>query len=100
MSFVTIDSAAELVVREWLKLYRASPRVTAIGTVVIVVIVVIFGSAIYFTEQKAKLEREAKRLENLSYAAQVQKLDETRMNLQALLRFVDDTGASNAEEGA
>lgn len=97
MSFVTIDSAAELVVREWLKLYRASPRVTAIGTVVIVVI---FGSAIYFTEQKAKLEREAKRLENLSYAAQVQKLDETRMNLQALLRFVDDTGASNAEEGA
>jgi vacuolar-type H+-ATPase subunit I/STV1 len=87
MSFISIDSVAQIAASEWLKLYRLSPRLTAVGTVVLAVIV---GSTIYFTEQKAKGAREVKRLENLSYASQVQKLDETRTNLQALLQFVDD----------
>lgn len=87
MSFVSIDSVAQITVSEWLKLYRLSPRLTAVGTVVIAIVA---GTAIYFTEQKAKVEREAKRLENLSYASQVQKLEETRANLQALLQFVDE----------
>ena len=87
MSFLSIDDAAEIAVREWLKLYRASPRATTVGTVILVVVGAI---AIYSMAQDAKLERESRRLENQSYAIQVRKLEETRVNLQALLRFVDD----------
>ena len=87
MSLLSIDGAAEIFVREWLKIYRVSPRATSIGTAVCVVIV---AAAIYLTQQKAKAEYEVKRLENQSYATQVQKLEETRANLQALLQFVDD----------
>lgn len=87
MSVLFIDGAAEFAVREWLRLYRIAPRITVIGTVVFVVTT---ATAIYFTQQKANAELEEKRLENQSYATQVQKLEETRTNLQALLRFVDD----------
>ncbi len=87
MSFRSIDGIAEIAAREWLKLYRVSPRLTVVGTVVIAAIV---GTAIYLAEQKAMVEREAKRLLNQSYATQVQKLEETRANLYALLQFVDD----------
>src|SRR3569832_1310624 len=86
-SFLSIEGSAEFVVREWIKLYRLSPRLTVLGTVVIALLA---GGAIYLTEQKAQTQREAKRLQNLNYTNQVQKLEETRNNLQSLLEFVDD----------
>src|SRR3569832_1285531 len=86
-SFLSIEGSAEFVVREWIKLYRLSPRLTVLGTVVIALLA---GGANNLTEQKAQTQREAKRLQNLNYTNQVQKLEETRNNLQALLEFVDD----------
>src|SRR3569832_1861152 len=80
-SFLSIEGSAEFVVREWIKLYRLSPRLTVLGTVVIALLA---GGAIYLTEQKAQTQREAKRLQNLNYTNQNQKLEETRNNLQAL----------------
>ncbi|MES2026596.1 MAG: hypothetical protein V4448_13680 [Pseudomonadota bacterium] len=87
MSLLSIDAAAEFAVREWIKLYRLFPRVTVLGTLFFTAIV---ATVIYFTEQKARVENEARRLENLSYATQVKKLEETRSNLQTLLQFIDD----------
>lgn len=87
MSFLSIDSAAELLVREWQKLYERSPRVTVAVTFVLAVAV---GTAAYFAEQRSAAQREAKRLQTLSYSVQAQKLEETRSNLQALLQFVEE----------
>lgn len=87
MSFLSIESFAELLVREWSKLYRLAPRATVLGTI-------FFGialtSIVYLTEQRSAVKREAKRLENQNYSSQVKKLDETRSNLQALLKFVEE----------
>jgi predicted PurR-regulated permease PerM len=87
MSFLSIESFAEILAREWLKLYSHSPRLTVLSTIAISLFI---GGTIYLTEQKAQTQRDAKRLQNLNYAAQVQKLEETRSNLQALLEFVDE----------
>ena len=82
----SIEQMAEILVREWIKLYQKSPKITVVATVLGLVI---GGFSIYFTEQSARESREAKRLQNLSYAKQVQALDETRTSLQSLLEFVD-----------
>lgn len=93
MPFLSIDSAAELLVREWQKLYARSPRVTVALTVVISIA---GGSIAYFAEQRAAEQREAKRLQNMNYSVQAQKLEETKSNLQALLQFVEDERTSLA----
>ncbi|MBU1691785.1 MAG: hypothetical protein KJ958_04510 [Gammaproteobacteria bacterium] len=83
----TIQTAAELLVREWIKAYNKAPRVTVVATVLSMLI---GGFSIYFSDQAARESREAKRLQNFSYAKQVQSLDETRASLQSLLEFVDN----------
>jgi hypothetical protein len=93
MSFLTIDSAAELLVREWQKLYAHSPRLTVVLTLVISVA---GGSIAYFAEQRSADQREAKRLQNMNHSVQSQKLEETKSNLQALLQFVEDERSSLA----
>lgn len=87
MSFLLIDSAAELLVRKWQKLYERSPRVTGFLTLVISIV---GASTIYVVEQRSAEQREAKRLQNMNYSVQAQKLEETKSNLQALLQFVED----------
>ncbi|WP_291809583.1 hypothetical protein [Limnobacter sp.] len=84
--FSSTEYMAQVLVREWIKLYQKSPRITVVATVLGLVI---GGFSIYFAEQSARETREAKRLQNLSYAKQVQALDETRTSLQSLLEFVD-----------
>ncbi|HOY79679.1 MAG TPA: hypothetical protein PLN33_17820 [Hyphomonadaceae bacterium] len=82
----SIENIAENAVRHWIKLYKKSPRVTVVATVLMLVS---GGLGTYVAEQGARETREAKRLQNLSYAKQVQALDETRTSLQSLLEFVD-----------
>lgn len=93
MSFLSIDSAAELLVREWQKLYVRSPRKTVALTLFISVV---GGSMVSFAEQRAAEQREAKRLQNMNYSVQAQKLEETKSNLQALLQFVEEERISLA----
>lgn len=93
MSFLSIDSAAELLVREWQKLYARSPRLTVVLTLVISVV---GGSIAYFAEQRTSEQREAKRLQNMNYSVQAQKLEETKSNLKALLQFVEEERTSLA----
>lgn len=93
MSILSIDSAAELLVREWQKLYGRSPRLTVVLTLIISVT---GGSTAYFAEQRAAEQREAKRLQNMNYSVQAQKLEETKSNLQMLLKFVEDERTSLA----
>jgi tetrahydromethanopterin S-methyltransferase subunit F len=83
----TIDAAAELLVREWLKLFRKAPNVTVVGTIFSIAVGI---AGVYVADQVTKQEREEKRMQNLTYAKQAQKLDETRANIQALLEFVED----------
>lgn len=82
-----IQTAAELIVREWIKAYNKAPRLTLVVTVLILLI---SGFSIYFSDQTARESREAKRLQSFSYAKQVQSLDETRASLQSLLDFVNN----------
>ena len=93
MSFLSIDVAAELLVREWQKLYAHSPRITLVLTLVLSAA---GGSLAYFAEQRAAEQREAKRLQNMNYSVQAQKLEETKANLQALLQFVEEEQTSLA----
>lgn len=83
----SFDSAAELLGREWFKLYRQSPKTTATVTVFVGIIT---GVVIYISVQRESELREAKRLQNQSYSKQVESLDETRANLQSLIAFVDE----------
>lgn len=94
MSLFSIDSAAELLVREWQKLYARAPSVTVALTLVISVAA---SSIVYFVEQQSANQREAKRLQNMNYSVQAQKLDETKSNLQALLQFIEDERSSLAK---
>lgn len=87
MSFLSIDRAAELLVREWQKLYVRSPRLTIVLTLILSIAV---GTIVYLVEQRSAEQREAKRLQNMNYSVQAQKLEETKSNLQALLQFVED----------
>jgi hypothetical protein len=87
VSILTIDGAAELLVREWQKHYNRSPVATVVVTIVAILV---GGTAIYVTEQRSAAEREAKRLQSQSYVTQAQLLDETRVNLRALLSFIED----------
>lgn len=91
MSFLSIDSAAELLVREWRKLYKQSPRATTAATLLALAI---GGTAIFFVQRNAAAEREARRLQSQSYVTQAQLLDETRVNLKALLSFIEDQRTS------
>ena len=88
-----IEFTAETLVREWQKLYVRSPRVTVTLTLFISLVV---SSIAYFTEQGLTEQREAKRLQNMNYLAQAQKLEETRTNLHALLQFVEEERRSLA----
>ncbi|MEQ1535627.1 MAG: hypothetical protein ABL923_07085 [Burkholderiaceae bacterium] len=87
MSFLTIDGAAELFVREWQKLYKRSPIATIISTTLVLLV---GGTGIFLAERNGAAEREAKRLQSQSYVSQAQLLDETRVNLRALLSFIED----------
>lgn len=87
MSFLSINSAAEHLVREWQRFYAHSPRITVAITLIVLIAA---GFLAYVTEQQAANHREAKRLESASYATQSQKLEDTKINLHALLQFVED----------
>ncbi|MFY2643159.1 hypothetical protein ACOTDF_16515 [Achromobacter insuavis] len=87
MSFLLIDSAAELLVRKWQELYVRSPLLTV---VVSLIFSLSAGTIVYFVEQGSAEQREAKRLQNMNYSVQAQKLEETKSNLEALLLFVED----------
>jgi hypothetical protein len=92
-SFLSIDTAAELLVREWQKLYARSPRITVAVTIVLSVAA---GGIAYFAEHHSAEQREAKRLQNMNYSTQAQKLEETKSNLKALLQFVEEERSSLA----
>lgn len=93
MSIISIDGAAEIFVREWRKLYARSPGLTVVLTLVISVG---SGTIAYFVEQRSAEQREAKRLQNMNYSVQAQKLDETKSNLQVLLQFIEEERTSLA----
>ncbi|MBV7455820.1 hypothetical protein KW843_15175 [Acidovorax sp. sif1233] len=93
MSFLSIDAAAEFLVRVWHKLYAQSPRITVAITLFVSVTA---GAIVFFVEHRAAEQREAKRLQNLNYSVQAQKLEETKSNLKALLEFVEDERSSLA----
>lgn len=80
------ESVAGILVREWVKLYDQWPKVTVAITLVVSVV---GGAIAYFAEQHNQEAREARRLQNLNYATQVRSLDETRVNLNSLIAFVD-----------
>lgn len=87
MSFLTIDNTAEILVREWRKFYRQSPLATVVCTLLALAI---GGTAIFLIQRNAAAQREMKRLESQSYVTQAQLLDETRVNLRALLNFIEE----------
>ena len=81
-----IEPIAALLVRTWITLYKQFPKLAVIATVASVLLA---GSGIYIGEQRSREARERKLLQSLSYAKQLQALDETRASLQSLLEFVD-----------
>ena len=83
---LSIDAAAQLLVREWVKLYKVHPRLTVVLTFVLSAV---GGTIVYFADKHAQERQEALRLQNFSYAAQVEALDETRASLSKLVEFVD-----------
>jgi hypothetical protein len=87
LSLLNTDYAAELLVREWQKLYKRSPKATIAGTFLVLSI---GAAAVFFAERNAVADRKAKLLQSQSYVTQAQLLDETRINLRALLRFIED----------
>jgi ABC-type multidrug transport system fused ATPase/permease subunit len=78
---------AEALVCEWIKLYKRSPKITVIATIVSVLLM---GTGIYLADQRSREALELKRLQSLSYERQVKALDETRVNLRSLIEFVDN----------
>jgi hypothetical protein len=81
-----LSSAAELLVQEWIKLYKKAPKVTIIASILTFVLSGISG---YIQVQNKNEILEAKRLQSQSYATQVNTLDETHRNLLSLIEFVD-----------
>lgn len=87
MPFFSIQSAAERLVREWQKLYARSPLLTVVLTLISLILAV---TVLYFVEQSSAEQRDAKRLQNMNYSLQAQRLEVTKSNLRALLEFVED----------
>jgi sensor c-di-GMP phosphodiesterase-like protein len=87
MPFLTINQSAELLVHAWIKLYRHSPKLTVVVTLIVIATVV---TAIGIAEKNAAEKREAERLKSQSYVTQAQLLDETRVNVKALLGFIEN----------
>jgi sensor c-di-GMP phosphodiesterase-like protein len=81
------EALAELLIIQWIKIYKKSPRVTAIVTLIVSVAIV---ATVVIVGKQNQEALEVKRLQNLNYAKQVQSLDETRASLNALIEFVDN----------
>ena len=69
------------------KLYALSPRLTIVATLISLIAV---GVTFHFLERYSAKQLELKRLQNTSYSAQAQKLEETKSNLQTLLQFIEE----------
>lgn len=80
------EASAEIAVRQWLHIYRQSPK-TTIGATIFGL--AIGGTSIFFVTQRDQAIREARRLENQNYTKQIERLDDTKRNLQTLIEFVD-----------
>lgn len=83
----SIDSLAQILVQEWVRLYNARPTLTVTITLALSIA---GGGVAYFAEQRNQETRGAQRLQNLNYASQARTLDETRSNLTSLIEFVDN----------
>lgn len=80
------NSAADLVVKAWLNLYKQAPKITMLITIFILSVSIV---VVYTVEQKQREKLEARRLQNESYVKQVESLEQVRNNLNALIKFVD-----------
>lgn len=82
-----INSAVELAAKEWVKLYKLKPVLTAVTTVILASVMAI---GITYLNQVDREKRESKRLESLDYQNQIQQLDQMESNVRQLLSFVGE----------
>lgn len=91
------DEAIRLLLLEWIKLYKLRPLLTSTITIITMLGI---GVTAYQAEKTQREQREAKRLENLSYSKQLESLNQVRSNLEGLLEFVDLQRAQLKQEEA
>lgn len=81
------SSSVEFFAKEWVKLYRQKPVLTALTTLVAIACLVVA-----FVEFQAyeKNRKDAVRLENSTYSKQIKQLDDMESSVAELLTFLDD----------
>lgn len=82
-----INSAIEVLAKEWVKLYRLKPVVTILFTGILASLLV---AGITYLDHVDREKRENKRLESLDYQNQIHQLDQMEANVKQLLAFVDN----------
>ncbi|WP_417316387.1 hypothetical protein [Cycloclasticus pugetii] len=84
---IEINSAIELLAKEWVKLYKLKPVLTSVLTGVLASLLI---AGIAYLDQVDREKREGKRLESLDYQNQIQQLNQMESNVLQLLAFVDN----------
>ncbi|MEM9509900.1 MAG: hypothetical protein AAGA16_19820 [Cyanobacteria bacterium P01_E01_bin.35] len=85
-SFMSVLRPTEELADTWIKLYKKNPRTTVTLTLIFMVVA---GTTIYVTETRNAKIREERRLENLSFSKQIDKLNSTEANLKELITFIE-----------
>lgn len=80
-----INSVIEELAKEWVKLFKLKPLLTAIATGIVASTL---AGGITYLDKIDREKREHKRLESLDYQGQIQQLDEMEHNVTQLLEFV------------
>lgn len=81
-----INTLVEILAKEWVKLFKLKPFVTAFLTAFIIFVV---AAMITYLDQADRQKRESKRLESLNYQEQIEQLDNTESSIKQLLQFVN-----------
>ncbi len=77
----------EFLVEQWVKLFRRKRFLTGILSVIGIAVSVVIILQVNKIENE---KREAERLKNRDYAAQIQSLNQVKINLEQLIAFVGD----------